>query len=69
MVHQSELAERRQKSAEKDEKNTRASTKEHSKKAQGPHVEVVAIKADSPEVVELVEEIAITPENNDENKS
>jgi small subunit ribosomal protein S2 len=67
MAHQSELAERRQKSAEKDDKSARSSApKEHVKKAQGPHVEVVAIKADSPEV-EIVEELV--SENNDENKS
>lgn len=64
MTHQAELAERRQKSAEKDDKSARAAAqaKESAPKkaSTGPQVEVVAIKA------EIAEEE--TPaESNDEN--
>jgi small subunit ribosomal protein S2 len=53
MVHQAELAERRQKTAEKDDKGARP--KENVRKASGPHIEVVALKAEAESVEESPE--------------
>ena len=59
MAHQADLAERRQKGHDKDEKA--AKTKEAKKVSSGPQIEVVAIKADAPEASS--EEAAESEEN------